>query len=554
MISRRIARKPENDNYRRLANYIAGARSKTEKCLLAWPAGCWAGDEYELGILEATDTQALNSRTRKEKTYHLIVSFRPEDEAKLTSDAFKEIEASFAAALGFEEHQRHCAVHKNTNNLHLHVAYNMIHPEKLTRHEPFRDFFIRDRLCRELEKSLALSVDNGREQSRENDATSLSDGAASVEAHTGQQSFESYANERREDILAALEKASSWSDIHRALATHGLHIKPHGNGLAIVSSQGRHAIKASRFDRGFSKSNLEKRFGPYQAPDKRIEQLCPVTVYNANPLHRAPERGDLFAEYQAGIAQRKTALTLIKEQGTIARAALSENWAHKRQEIESMALTKRDKSNLIRKARQHESEARTRLAKNLTSRRKAIAEEVPYASWAKFLRGNAAQGNEVALAILRSRKQEVSPESEAPACKPGQRLAQGQFWRAQLLEIQTADSLRPTDKKELAAIARMHELAARETATTSEGLLKNFTYHIDAKGTVIFTLPSGGLVRDAGDRVFFSAHDQAAEKVAMLFAQAKWGKGVEIDGSTVLPSREAQKLLAQIKQSQEIPR
>jgi len=35
MISRRIARRPENDNYRRLANYIAGARSKAEKCLLA---------------------------------------------------------------------------------------------------------------------------------------------------------------------------------------------------------------------------------------------------------------------------------------------------------------------------------------------------------------------------------------------------------------------------------------------------------------------------------------------------------------------------------------
>lgn len=32
MISRRIARKPENDNYRRLANYIADAGRAGEKC------------------------------------------------------------------------------------------------------------------------------------------------------------------------------------------------------------------------------------------------------------------------------------------------------------------------------------------------------------------------------------------------------------------------------------------------------------------------------------------------------------------------------------------
>ena len=82
----------------------------------------------------------MRLRTTREKTYHLIVSFRPEDEAKLTPETLKEIELEFAKSLGFEEHQRHCGVHKNTHNLHMHVAYNMIHPEKLARHEPFRDF------------------------------------------------------------------------------------------------------------------------------------------------------------------------------------------------------------------------------------------------------------------------------------------------------------------------------------------------------------------------------------------------------------------------------
>jgi hypothetical protein len=222
MISRHIAREPENDNYRRLANYIADASRAGEKCQLSWCAGCWAGDDYELGVVEVAATQALNTRSTKEKTYHLLVSFRPEDEATLTPEVLKAIEEEFAKTLGFEVHQRHCGVHKNTNNLHMHVAYNMIHPEKLNRHEPFRHYQIRDRLCRELEQRYSLRVDNGRQPARENGAIPLSDGAATVEAHTGQQSFERYVREWREPLLAALEKATTWSDLHRVLAEQGL--------------------------------------------------------------------------------------------------------------------------------------------------------------------------------------------------------------------------------------------------------------------------------------------------------------------------------------------
>ena len=554
MISRHIARKPKNDNNRRLANYIDDASHANEKSLLSWCAGCWAGDDYELGVVEVAATQALNTRSVKEKTYHLLVSFRPEDEATLTPEVLKAIEEEFAKALGFEAHQRHCGVHKNTSNLHMHVAYNMIHPEKLNRHEPFRHYLIRDRLCRELEQRFSLRVDNGRLAARENGSIPLSDVAATVESHTGQQSFEGYVRERRETLLAALEKATSWSHLHSALAEQGLIIKPHGNGLAIASSQGQNAIKASRLDRVFSKSNMEKRFGSYQEPEKRVVLPQPEATYNAKPLHRAPERGDLYAEYQTGIAKRKAALTLIKERETIDRETLSVTWKRKRQQIEGMALTKRDKSNLLRQARRHEVEARTRLAKNVTSRRKTIAEEVPFASWAEFLRGKAAQGNEVALAILRSRKQEVAPEPDAPARNFGQRPAKPQFWRAQLKEIQASDALRPTDKKELAAIARMYELAAQENAT-SEGLLKDFTYHIDAKGTVLFTLASGGLVRDTGERVFFSAHEKSAKDAALCLARAKWGCEVKLEGGVVQagPRRVMQPSL-QLKNNSEMER
>ncbi|WP_460030710.1 relaxase/mobilization nuclease domain-containing protein [Megalodesulfovibrio paquesii] len=108
MISRRIQCKPGNDNYRRLANYIAGAgpHPEQDKVLFCWTEGCWAGDDYEWGIHEIVATQDMNLRSQKEKTYHLIVSFRPEDNDKLTPEIFKEIEQTFAAALGWS----HCAM------------------------------------------------------------------------------------------------------------------------------------------------------------------------------------------------------------------------------------------------------------------------------------------------------------------------------------------------------------------------------------------------------------------------------------------------------------
>ena len=161
MISKRIDRKPENDNYGALANYVRDAKHTYghgqladyigdtlhggEKVLYSWHAGCLS-DDYDLALREVQATQTLNTRSRKEKTYHLVISFRPEDEDKLTEEVFRDIELSFAKALGFEEHQRHCGVHKNTDNLHIHVAYNMIHPVTLARHEPYRDFRARDKV------------------------------------------------------------------------------------------------------------------------------------------------------------------------------------------------------------------------------------------------------------------------------------------------------------------------------------------------------------------------------------------------------------------------
>ena len=80
-----------------------------------------------------------------------------------------------------------------------------------------------------METKYGLFADNGISQDRE--TVQICQRAASMEAQSGEQSFQSYALERKTALLEVLEKSTSWREIHAALAEHGMAIKPHGNGL-----------------------------------------------------------------------------------------------------------------------------------------------------------------------------------------------------------------------------------------------------------------------------------------------------------------------------------
>ena len=544
MIAKHIHCLPEHDNYARLAAYIADAGHDGEKCLASWCAGCAADDDYELAVLEVEAVQALNTRTTKEKTYHLMISFRPEDEGKLTPEVCRSMEEHFAAALGFSEHQRHCGIHKNTGNLHMHIAYNAIHPEALTRHDPYFDYSKLSSTCRQLEQTYGLAVDNGMEQAR---GESLSHKAATIEAQTGQESFESYAKRHKAEIMPTLELAQSWQDAHEALKIYGLTIKPHGNGLVIKDLHGEHALKASALDRALSAKKLQERFGAFQQPED-LEHVQELSRYQATPLQRSPERGKLFASYQEGIAARKTKLEAIKTQEDKHLAAIRLEWNNKRHEIEKMSIAKRNRQNLLALAKKHEKEALAKAKLALLPEREAVRQEIPYTSWQDFLKLEAVNGNEVALAVLRSRKEAVEPET---ALKPEQSppKAPAKDWskhgldystqiaiRAEYAtkerELQERQDLSASSKKTLQAFLRMEQIAAEAKAQGQT--IGNIESRIDGKGTVIFSLESGGTIRDTGKEVFYSSHDAKAKEVAALYAAKKWGKHLAMEQGRIV--------------------
>ncbi len=305
MIAKRITRKSLS-SYAKLANYIAAANDLGEKLDALWIRNCGKDEniqDLDLAILDIEHVQSLNTRSKADKSYHLIVSSRDE---KPSSEALRDIEEEFAKALGFEEHQRIVATPQNTDNFHMHVAYNKIHPENLKIHHPKQDFRALEKCCRAMEKKYGLKVDLGKEDKTKEQ--SLSPKARDYEAITWEQSFEGYVKEQKPALMALHKTAKTWQDLHTGFADYNLEIRKRGNGLVIKQKGSAQAMKASALDRSFSKAALEKDFGDFKAP-ARIQKAVPQKKYTRTPITKHSKQSRPWGKY-LGHIKRKESLAL----------------------------------------------------------------------------------------------------------------------------------------------------------------------------------------------------------------------------------------------------
>ncbi len=241
--------------------------------------------------MEIEATQNLNTRAKGDKTYHLVVSFRDE---KPSPEALKDIEEQYAKALGFEDHQRVVATHQNTDNFHMHVAYNKIHPDTLKILTPGRDFFKLENVSREMEKKYGLAVDLGPADKKS--VEKISSKARDYEAVTWEQSFENYVKENKTTLTHTLSHASNWQDLHNGFAEFDLLIKKRGNGLVITTGNRKTGIKASSLDRTFAKKPLEEKLGSYQPPEKQKINK-PKKKYSKKPITKYSKQSAAWNRY-----------------------------------------------------------------------------------------------------------------------------------------------------------------------------------------------------------------------------------------------------------------
>ncbi|WP_458249885.1 TraI/MobA(P) family conjugative relaxase [Burkholderia cepacia] len=224
-----------------LVKYITADQAKEHRIGEVRLTNCAASTVRD-AVTEVLAAQQANTRAKSDKTYHLLVSFRA---GELPDAATLEaIEARICAGLGFSDHQRVSAVHHDTDNLHVHIAINKIHPTRNTIHEPYYPHRTLAELCDVLERGYGLQRDNHAPRRRGAESR-----AVDMERHSG---IESLVGWIKRECLEEIRGARSWADLHQIARANGLEIRAKGNGLVIEASNGTQ-IKASTLGRDFSK-------------------------------------------------------------------------------------------------------------------------------------------------------------------------------------------------------------------------------------------------------------------------------------------------------------
>lgn len=425
MISKRIDRKLKTSDFDRLGRYVLEAKNdgatilwtrtaeyvvdlkaetEGEKVLWFRLSNCEA-EIPAMAIAEVLVTQSQNMRSQADKTYHCVISF-PEGELP-TQAQLEDIEDQMCEALGFGEHQRISAVHQDTDNIHLHLAINKVHPSTFKLHEPYRDYHIRDKTCRALELKHGLTVDNGMGQGQRYGK------AHGIEAHTGEQTLLGWIQaEAKPALLQAAHEGKSWDALHQVMAEHGLMIKPRGAGLVITLADGSMGVKASSIDKSLSFKALTERFGLYVPPENTQSPVLmlenPKRAYQKGPRQKDEATKALYMDFQSEKQAAWLAKSQLKERLAADKALFAQHlkvWhAQERMKIKQSSLSSQAKRLAYQQLAQARQSACQAQRQKVKLQKQAMQATHPALSWEQFLIQQAEQGNSKALELLRHRK------------------------------------------------------------------------------------------------------------------------------------------------------
>lgn len=224
-------------------------------------------EDVRMACIEATAVQKMNTRAKSDKTLHLVMSF-PSGE-KPTSEVLKKCEAQVVKELGMDDYQRISVVHGDTDNLHVHIVINKIHPKTHNIYEPYQSYKKLAKASIQCEEQFGLIRDN-HEFVRAN----VENRIEKIEIHKGEEALCSAIR----TLGSRLSKAESWKEFHEILSENKYGVKIRANGLVFFDYKGNH-VKASTVDRNFSKKKLEEKFGEF-IPIENIKNAQDKTDQN----------------------------------------------------------------------------------------------------------------------------------------------------------------------------------------------------------------------------------------------------------------------------------
>ena len=388
MIAKHVPMKSlRKSNFSELSRYLSDPQDRNERVGDVRITNCHS-DELADSALEVMATQARNTRAEGDKTYHLIISFRAGENPP--AGTLTEIEQRICVGLGFGEHQRVSAVHHDTDNLHIHVAINKIHPTRLTMQEPFRAYRTLAELCATLEVEYGLERDNHQAKKR-----GAENRAADME-HAG--GIESLLGWVKRECLQQIQDAKSWVELHQVM---------HDNGFVIESGDGT-TVKASSISRDVSKAKLQARLGEFQPASRKADQVKPTRQYQPRPMHSRIDTSELYAKYKAEqqnlTASRSIEWAKTRDWKNREIEAAKQVGRLKRSAIKLMSGSGVSKKVLYALSSRALRERIQKINAQYLKDRQAINQRHQQRSWNDWLQHQAKTGDGQALAALRARE------------------------------------------------------------------------------------------------------------------------------------------------------
>lgn len=322
---------------RSLASYITSpeATNSEEKCIYSGSRG-FMMDDRASQVAEMVALAQLATRS-KDPINHYVLSWQEGEQP--AAEQIEEAVGIFLDELGLKEHQAIYALHADTDNTHLHLMVNRVHPETLKVVEINRGFDLEAahkgvskieaaQGWRREKKGRYIVTESGEVERTEQEPKKRKEprqARKDMEERTGTKSAQRIAIEAGADII---KKAQSWEQLHRELAAEGLRYERVGSGAKIWV--GEVPVKASDVDRAASLSQLQKRLGAYQAAPAGLQ----IAKREAEPLKQGTP---LWREYAA---QRKQHFEAKK------RAYADLGAAHVAQRKELQAAQKAERAEL----------------------------------------------------------------------------------------------------------------------------------------------------------------------------------------------------------------
>jgi hypothetical protein len=417
----------------RLSDYTVDKNGVGEKVESVRITNC-ESSEYGWAVKEILATQARNTRSKTDKSYHLVISF-PDGE-KPTPEQLIDIENEAVKAIGLQDHQRISAVHINTDHYHLHVAINKVHPKTLRNVEPWYDHYRLQEVCIVLEKRHGLTVVNHAEL-----PDRVPGKIADLEAQAGIKSFATWAKETAaEAIIEAARDGKSWADMHAALAQFNIAIRPRGAGLVIVHRQDeRWRVKASDVARELAFKVLTDKWGPFEpaagretetpaglsaglagavqaGPDsggRSATAPAPPTPrrtghsYAPDPLYQAPGVKSLWERYQAEraalLAEREVAVGQLRAGHVRHGEEVAAYFKARFEAAKSAQMSRADRMDAYKHIRDRRRKSYAERVERERAERSAVRKQHSLITWHTFLERESALGDVQALKALRSR-------------------------------------------------------------------------------------------------------------------------------------------------------